>query len=211
MRRFLHCVGAIRCPAPRALRALLQPCIQFCDGLHPQSLSPLHQGYDIVGFHAPQWLVREHIAFEERAVERACTIGEDGSTHGRRARGDRRRQHGRVDGIIELEEVGELQLDARTVELHVTPLGRDVHHHHLFHLLLQRLWRVWLIIGVGVAIGDVAQGHQVTGAGREELRASSLARGSRRHESVGAREAQSAIGHFGRPHPTPPHPGGQDF
>ena len=78
MRRFLHCVGAIRCPAPRALRALLQPCIQFCDGLHPQSLSPLHQGYDIVGFHAPQWLVREHIAFEERAVERACTIGEDG-------------------------------------------------------------------------------------------------------------------------------------
>jgi hypothetical protein len=150
MRRFLHCVGAIRCPAPRAL-------------------------------------------------------------YGRRARGDRRRQHGRVDGIIELKEVEELQLDARKVELHVTPLGRDVHHHHLFHLLLQRLWRVWLIIGVGVAIGDVAQGHQVTGAGREELRASSLARGSRRHESVGAREAQSAIGHFGRPHPTPPHPGGQDF
>jgi hypothetical protein len=176
MRRFLHCVGAIRCPAPRALRALLQPCIQFCDGLHPQSLSPLHQGY------------------EERAVERACTIGEDGSTHGRRARGDRRRQHGRVDGIIELEEFG---------ELHVTPLGRDVHHHHLFHLLLQRLWRVWLIIGVGVAIGDVAQGHQVTGAEREELRASSLARGSRRHESVGAREAQERD----RPlRPTPPHP-----
>ena len=164
-----------------------------------------------MGFHAPQWLVREHIAFEERAVERACTIGEDGSTNGRRARGDRRRQHGRVDGIIELKEVGELQLDARTVELHVTPLGRDVHHHHLFHLLLRRLWRVWLIIGVGVAIGDVAQGHQVTGAGREELRASSLARGSRRHENVGAREAQSAIGHFGGPHPTPPHPGGQDF
>jgi hypothetical protein len=92
-----------------------------------------------VGFHAPQWLVREHIAFEERAVERACTISEDGYTHGRRARGDRRRQHGRVDGIIELEEVGELQLDSRTVELHVTPLGRDVHHHHLFHLLLRRL------------------------------------------------------------------------
>jgi hypothetical protein len=164
-----------------------------------------------VGFHAPQWLVLEHIAFEERAVERACTIGKDGYTHGRRARGDRRRQHGRVDGIIELEEVGELQLDARTVELHVTPLGRDVHHHQLFHLLLQRLWRVWLIIGVGVAIGDVAQGHQVMGAGREELRASSLARGSRRHENVGAREAQNAIGHFGRPHPTPPHPGGQDL
>ena len=143
-----------------------------------------------MGFHAPQWLVREHIAFEERAVERACTIGEDGSTNGRRARGDRRRQHGRVDGIIELEEVGELQLDARTVELHVTPLGRDVHHHHLFHLLLQRLWRVWLIIGVGVAIGDVAQGHQVTGAGREELRASSSAREGRRHESVGARERE---------------------
>lgn len=73
-----------------------------------------------MGFHAPQWLVREHIAFEERAVERACTIGEDGSTHGRRARGDRRRQHGRVDGIIELEEVGELQLDAHKVELHAT-------------------------------------------------------------------------------------------
>ena len=81
MRRFLHCVGAIHCPAPRALRALLQPCIQFCDGLHPQSLSPLHQGYDIVGFHAPPWLVREHIALEERAVERACTIGEDGYAH----------------------------------------------------------------------------------------------------------------------------------
>jgi hypothetical protein len=108
MRRFLHCVGAIRCPAPRALRALLQPCIQFCDGLHPHSLSPLHQGYDIVGFHAPQWLVLEHIAFEERAVERACTIGKDGYTHGRRARGDCRRHHGHVDGIIELEEVGEL-------------------------------------------------------------------------------------------------------
>lgn len=81
MRRFLHCVGAIHCPAPRALRALLQPCIQFCDGLHPQSLSPLHQGYDIVGFHASPWLVREHIALEERAVERACTIGEDGYAH----------------------------------------------------------------------------------------------------------------------------------
>ena len=76
---------------------------------------------------------------------------------------------------------------------------------HPFHLLLHRLWRVWLIIGVGVAIGDVAQGHQVTGAGREELRASSLARGSRRHESVAAREAQSAIRHFRRPPlPSPP-------
>ena len=110
-----------------------------------------------MGFHASPWLVREHIALEERAVERACTIGEDG--YGRRARGDRRRHHGHVDGIIELEEVGELQLDARTVELHATPLDRDVLHHRLFHLLLQRLWRVWLIIGVGVAIGDVAQGH----------------------------------------------------
>jgi hypothetical protein len=80
-----------------------------------------------VGFRAPPWLFREHIALEERAVERACTIGEDGDAHvGRRARGDCRRHHGHVDGIIELEEVGELQLDARKVELHATPLDRDV-------------------------------------------------------------------------------------
>ena len=165
-----------------------------------------------MGFHAPPWLVREHIALEERAVERACTIGEDGYAHvGRRARGDRRRHHGHVDGIIELEEVGELQLDARTVELHATPLGRDVLHHRLFHLLLQRLWRVWLIIGVGVAIGDVAQGHQVTGAGREELRASSSAREGRRHESVGAREREERESRERSTSPTSPPLGGQDL
>ena len=168
-----------------------------------------------MGFHASPWLVREHIALEERAVERACTIGEDGYAHvGRRARGDRRRHHGHVDGIIELKEVGELQLDARTVELHATPLDRDVLHRHLFHLLQQRLWRVWLIIGVGVAIGDVAQGHQVMGAGREELRASSLARGSRRHESVGAREREKRESRERATPPTSPplpSPGGQEF
>ena len=34
-----------------------------------------------MGFRAPPWLFREHIALEERAVERACTIGEDGYAH----------------------------------------------------------------------------------------------------------------------------------
>jgi hypothetical protein len=116
-------------PAPRALRALLQPCIQFCDGLHPQSLSPLHQGYDIVGFHAPPWLVREHIALEERAVERACTIGEDRYAHGeRRARGDCRRHHGHVDGIIELEEVGELQFVVGLVPAECAAAARAAEH-----------------------------------------------------------------------------------
>ena len=75
---------------------------------------------------------------------------------------------------------------------------------HPFHLLLHRLWRVWLIIGVGVAIGDVAQGHQVMGAGWEELRASSLARVGRWHESVGARERKKRESHERATSPSSP-------
>ena len=142
-----------------------------------------------MGFHAPQWLVREHIAFEERAVERACTIGEDGSTNGRtRARGDRRRQHGRVDGKIELEEVGELQLDARKVELHATPLDRDVLPPPVSPPTASSLE------GLADHRGGCSDRRRCPGspgdgrrAGRAPriYRASSLARGSRRHESVG--------------------------
>jgi hypothetical protein len=34
MRRYLRRPGAICCPAPRALRAVLKPCIRLCDDLH---------------------------------------------------------------------------------------------------------------------------------------------------------------------------------
>ena len=41
MRRYLRCPGAICCPARRALRAVLQPHIRFCDKLIADALSPL--------------------------------------------------------------------------------------------------------------------------------------------------------------------------
>ena len=41
MRRYLRCPGAICCPARRALRAVLQPHIRFCDELIADALSPL--------------------------------------------------------------------------------------------------------------------------------------------------------------------------
>ena len=44
MRRYLRCPGAICCPARRALRAVLQPHIRFCDELIADALSPLPRG-----------------------------------------------------------------------------------------------------------------------------------------------------------------------
>ena len=45
MRRYLRCPGAICCPAPpRALQAVLQPHIRFCDELIADALSPLPRG-----------------------------------------------------------------------------------------------------------------------------------------------------------------------
>jgi hypothetical protein len=44
MRRYLRCPGAICCPAHRALRAVLQPHIRFCDELIADALSPLPRG-----------------------------------------------------------------------------------------------------------------------------------------------------------------------
>ena len=44
MRRYLRCPGAICCPARRALRAVLQPHILFCDELIADALSPLPRG-----------------------------------------------------------------------------------------------------------------------------------------------------------------------
>jgi hypothetical protein len=41
MRRYLRCPGAICCPARRALWAVLQPHIRFCDELIADALSPL--------------------------------------------------------------------------------------------------------------------------------------------------------------------------
>ena len=40
MRRYLRCPGAISCPARRALRAVLQPHIRFCDEMIADALSP---------------------------------------------------------------------------------------------------------------------------------------------------------------------------
>ena len=44
MRRYLRCPGAICSPARRALRAVLQPHIRFCDKLIADALSPLPRG-----------------------------------------------------------------------------------------------------------------------------------------------------------------------
>ena len=44
MRRYLRCPGAIFCPAPRALRAVLQPHLRFSDELIADALSSLPRG-----------------------------------------------------------------------------------------------------------------------------------------------------------------------